>query len=82
MNSAEKNRVNFCEAEDGKLIFSTRYGTYAITLNELKVVLKVSAQEGQNGAVNKTSAESMAQDDFHEVKRQKREIFCEPAADP
>jgi hypothetical protein len=34
---------------------------YAVTLNELKAipnVLKVSAQAGQGGAVNKTSVES------------------------
>jgi hypothetical protein len=43
---------------------------YAVTLNELKAVLKVSAQEGQSGAVNKSSVESTAQDDdFHEVTR-------------
>jgi hypothetical protein len=48
---------------------------YAVTLNELKAVLKLSAQEGQCGAVNKTSAESTAQDyDFQEVKRRKRHI--------
>jgi hypothetical protein len=42
---------------------------YAVTLNELKAILKVSAQERQNGTVNETSVESMAQDDdFQEVK--------------
>jgi hypothetical protein len=36
-------------------------------------VLKVSAQEDQSGAVNKTSVESLTQDDdFQEVKRRKR----------
>jgi hypothetical protein len=48
---------------------------YAVTLNELWAILKVSAQEEQSGAVNKTSVESMAQDnDFREVKRCKRHI--------
>jgi hypothetical protein len=46
---------------------------YTVTLNELKTVLKVSAQAGQSGGVNKTSVESPAQnDDFREVKRRKR----------
>jgi hypothetical protein len=36
---------------------------YAVTLSEQKAVLKVSAQAGQSGAVNKTSVESTAQDD-------------------
>jgi hypothetical protein len=45
---------------------------YAVTPNELKAILKVSAQEGQSGAVNKTSVEQVAQDDdLHEVKRHK-----------
>jgi hypothetical protein len=44
-------------------------------MNEWKAVLKVSIQEGQSGAVNKTSVESMTQDDdFQEVKRHKRHI--------
>jgi hypothetical protein len=48
---------------------------YPTTLNELKTVLKVSAQEGQGDAVNKTSVESTAQDDdFEEVKRHMRHI--------
>jgi hypothetical protein len=42
---------------------------YAVTLNELKAILKVSAQAGQSGEVSKTSVESLAQDDdFQEVK--------------
>jgi hypothetical protein len=46
-----------------------------VTLNELKAVLKVSAQAGQSGAVNKTLVESTAQDsDFQEVKKCKGHI--------
>jgi hypothetical protein len=46
---------------------------YRVTANELKTVLKVNAQAGQNGAVKKTSVESTAQDyDFREIKRSKR----------
>jgi hypothetical protein len=48
---------------------------YAVTLNELKGVLKMSVQEGQSGTVNKTSVESTAQDDdFQDVKRRIRHI--------
>jgi hypothetical protein len=48
---------------------------YAVTLNELKTVRKLSAQAGQSGAVDKTSVESTAQDvDFREVKGRKRHI--------
>jgi hypothetical protein len=42
---------------------------------KLKAVLKVNAQAGRSGIVNKTSLESTAQnDDFQEVKRRKRHI--------
>jgi hypothetical protein len=48
---------------------------YRVTMNELKAILKVSAQAGKSGVVNKTSVESTAQDDdFGEVKRCKRHI--------
>jgi hypothetical protein len=48
---------------------------YTVKLNELKAVIKVSARAGQNGAVNRISVESTAQDDdFQEVKRSKGHI--------
>jgi hypothetical protein len=75
-NSAEGNRVNFCKALDGRPVYSALYGMYTVTPNELKAVLKVSAQEVRSVAVNKTSVEPTAQDDdFQEVKRRKRNIF-------
>jgi hypothetical protein len=44
-----------------------------VTLNELKAVLKVSAEVGQSDAVKKTSVDSKAQaDDFQEAERRKR----------
>jgi hypothetical protein len=48
---------------------------YRATVNELKAVLKVSAQTGRSGAENKTTLESMAlDDDFRRVKTRKRPI--------
>jgi hypothetical protein len=70
----QENRVNFCKALNGKPLFSAVYCTYALALNELKAVLKMSAHAGQSSAVNKTSVESTAQDDFQEVKTRKRHI--------
>jgi hypothetical protein len=70
----------YCEQHEGeqsKLLQISRweasscalYGMYRVTLNELKTILKVSAQAGQKCALNKTSVESTAQDnDFQEVK--------------
>jgi hypothetical protein len=69
VNSMEENKANFRDDLDGKPLFSTLYGMYAVTLNELKAVLKVSAKAGQNDVVDKTSMDPMAQDnDFQEVE--------------
>jgi hypothetical protein len=56
-------------------LFSAIYVMYTVTLKELKAALKVNAQAGQSGAVNKTSFESTVQDDdFQQVKRRWRHI--------
>jgi hypothetical protein len=69
VNTAEENRTNFCKGLDDKPLFIVLYGMYTVTLNELKAVLKVNAQAGQNGAVKEPSMESVAQDnDFREVR--------------
>jgi hypothetical protein len=74
VNSME-NRTNFCKVLDRKLLVSAFYSMHAVTLNEVKAILKASAQAGQSGVVNKTSVASTTQDkDFHEVKRRKRHI--------
>jgi hypothetical protein len=43
VNCLEENRATFCKILARKLLFSSMY---AITLNELKAILKVSAQAG------------------------------------
>jgi hypothetical protein len=73
LNSAEEKRANFCKIQDGKPFYRALYGMYTFTPNELKAVVKMSSQEGQSGAVNKTSVESTAQDDdLGEVKGRNR----------
>jgi hypothetical protein len=53
---------------------------YTITQNELKAVLKASAQTGESGAVNKTSVESTAQDDdFQKVKTRESHVSKSPS---
>jgi hypothetical protein len=52
VKSAE-NRAKFCKALDGEPLFNALYGMYTVTLNELKAVLKVSAQASQSGVVTK-----------------------------
>jgi hypothetical protein len=60
VNRAEVNEAKFGKFVYGKPLFSSLYGMYTVTLNELKAVLKVNAQAGQSCAVNKTSVESTA----------------------
>jgi hypothetical protein len=70
VKSAEENRADFCRSLDGKLLFSALYGMYMLTLIELRAL---SAQVKHGDSLNKTSSESMAQDDdFWEVKKRKR----------
>jgi hypothetical protein len=58
-----------------KLQMGRRFSWHVHGNTELKVVLKMSAQAGQSGALNKTSLDAMTQDDdFREVKRLKRHI--------
>jgi hypothetical protein len=36
VSSAEENHESYCQALRGKPLFSALYGTYTVTLNELK----------------------------------------------
>jgi hypothetical protein len=47
VNSIEDSSANFCKGLDGTPLSSAHYGMYMVTLNELKAILKVSAQAGQ-----------------------------------
>jgi hypothetical protein len=42
VSSAEDNRANYCKDLTGKTLFSALYGTYTVTLKELKSLLKAS----------------------------------------
>jgi hypothetical protein len=42
INTAEENGASYCKALRGKVFFSALYGTYTITLDELKALLKAS----------------------------------------
>jgi hypothetical protein len=72
VSSAEDNRESFCKALRGKPLFSALYGTYTVTLNELKNVLKASSQTGQRKQA----------DDFKEVRSRKRHSTGEEARTP
>jgi hypothetical protein len=72
VRSAEDNRESCCKALRGKPLFSTLYGIYTVTLNELKTVLKASSQAGQRKKA----------DGFQEVISRKRHSTGEAARTP
>jgi hypothetical protein len=72
VSAAEDNRESFCVALRGKPLFSALYGTYTVTLNELKNLLKARNQAG-----HRKQAE-----DFKEVRSRKRHSTGEAARTP
>jgi hypothetical protein len=72
VSSAEDNRESYCKALSGKTLFSALYGTYTVTLNELKNVLKASGQAGQ----------TKQEDGFKEVRSRKTHYTGEAACTP
>jgi hypothetical protein len=69
VNTVEENRVNFCKALHGKTLYSALYGTYSVTLKELKGLLKagIFGEERSEKQVQPTEEEG-----FQEVRRRKR----------
>jgi hypothetical protein len=47
VNAAEENGASYCRALHGKPLFSALYGTYTVTLQELKAVLKANTLADQ-----------------------------------
>jgi hypothetical protein len=47
VNAAEENGVSYCNGLLGEPLFTALYGTYAVTLDELKDLLKASTLAGQ-----------------------------------
>jgi hypothetical protein len=73
VDSAEENRANYCKVLSGKTLFSALYGTYTVTLNALKAILKASTQPGQNNAPTPVHQQSAKDGGFQEVRRRKRQ---------
>jgi hypothetical protein len=50
VNAAEENGASYCKCHHGKPSFSALYGTYTVTLHELKDLLKVSTVTDQTNS--------------------------------
>jgi hypothetical protein len=73
VSATEENRINYCKALSGKTLFSALYGTYTVTLNDLKSILKASNSAG------KTTEKPTQEEGFQEVRRRKRHSTTEKA---
>jgi hypothetical protein len=73
VNEAEANQINFCKALTGKTLFSALYGTYTVTLRELRALLKASRP------VCDTKCAAPREDSFKEVRRRKQNSSNEAA---
>jgi hypothetical protein len=71
VNTVEENRANYCKALSGKPLYSALYGTYTVTLNELKCLLKASIFSEENETTRGTG-EPNQEEGFHDVRRRKR----------
>jgi hypothetical protein len=72
VRTAEESRENYSLALQGKTIYRALYGTYTVTLNELKSLLKASNQ----------AVQSNQGDGFKEVRSRKRHSTAEAARSP
>jgi hypothetical protein len=60
VNAAEENGASYCKGLYGKPLFSALYGTYTVTLHELKAVLKASTLAGQTNLPKTTGQQNKA----------------------
>jgi hypothetical protein len=72
VNAAEENGVSSCKGLRGKTLFTALYGTYTVTLQELKAVIKARTPADQTNIPKTTGQQTNEEDDFQEVWRQKR----------
>jgi hypothetical protein len=49
VSTVEENRAKYCKALSGKTLYSALYGTYSVTLKELKELLKGSIFSEEKG---------------------------------
>jgi hypothetical protein len=67
VNAVEGNGESYCRGLHGKPLFSALYGTYTVTLDELKALLKASTLADQTNSPKATGQET-TQDGFQEVR--------------
>jgi hypothetical protein len=66
----KENRASYCKGLHGKPLLSALYGTYTVTLDELKDLLKANTLADQVNSPKATGQQTIQEDGFQEVWRQ------------
>jgi hypothetical protein len=72
VNAAEENGASYCKGLHGKPFFSFLYGTYTVTLQELKAVIKARTLADRTNIPKTIGQQTNKENYFQEVRRQKR----------
>jgi hypothetical protein len=72
VNPAEESGASYCKCLRGKQLFSAMYGTYTVTLQELKAVIKARTLADQTNTPETTGQQTNKEDVFQEVRTRKR----------
>jgi hypothetical protein len=71
VNAAEENGASYCKALHGQPVFSALYGTYTVTLHELKAALEASTRAGQTNLLKTPGQQTTQEGSFQEIRRRK-----------
>jgi hypothetical protein len=72
VNPAEENGASFCKGLHRKPLFSALYGTYTVTLKELKALIKARTLADQTNIPKTTWQQTNKEDYFQEGRRRRR----------
>jgi hypothetical protein len=73
VSTIEDNRASYCKALSGKPLYSALYGSYTVTLTELKGLLKASVRTQESGPTNSSGPACQPEEGLKEVRRCKRQ---------
>jgi hypothetical protein len=75
----EENCASYCKALSGKTLYSALYGSYTVTLNELKGLLKANVHSQECESTKSTGQSSQQEEGFKELRRRKQQNTQEAA---
>jgi hypothetical protein len=79
VSAMEENRASYCKSLSGKSLYSALYGSYTVTLNELRGLIKAKVRSQECGSINSTGPSSQEEEGFKMIRRRKRQNSQETA---